>query len=120
MVRIRECGRSVAGGYVAFDIQWEGDLAGPQSVLWAMEVTSETGETVRLGYQRSGAEPTQFVDDDVTGRRSDVDPDADVGDDEITVRFPAAVVGVAVEWPVWRALLVVDGEQIADCAANIA
>jgi hypothetical protein len=118
MVRIVECGRTLAGDYVAFDIQWEGDLDTPGSVLWAMSVSSDGGETVRLGYQRSGDDATQFVDDDVSGRRSEVDPDADVGDGEITVRFPAPAVGVAVEWPLWRALLVVDGEQVADCIAN--
>jgi hypothetical protein len=119
MVQIRECGRTVAAEYVAFDIRWDGDLSGERSVLWSMAVGSEDGaDTVRLGYQRTGDDVVQFVDDEASGRRAEVPQDADLGDDEITVRFPAEVVGVAAEWPVWRAVLVVDGEQVDERVAN--
>jgi hypothetical protein len=78
-------------------------------------VTNQEGtESVDLGYQRgNGADDTQFVDDPASGRREEVPADADLSDGEITVRFPTEVVGVAVEWPVWKAVIVVDGTPVA-------
>jgi hypothetical protein len=78
-------------------------------------------ESVLLGHQRSGGEvAAQFVDAASTGRRQDVPADADLGDGGITVRFPADIVGVALEWPVWKALIVVDGVEVASelCSAT--
>ncbi len=111
MVQILGSGRTVAGAVVAFDITWEGDLSADSSVLWSMEVSTSDGtESVDLGYQRNGGAFTaQFVDDPASGRREEVPEDADLGSGQITVRFPANVVGVAVEWPVWRAVIAVDG-----------
>jgi hypothetical protein len=51
--------------------------------------------------------------DGVSGRRHDLAEDADLSDDELVVRFPANVVGVAVEWPVWTAVITVDGDDVA-------
>jgi hypothetical protein len=115
MVQIMGSGRTVAGAVVAFDIEWDGDLSSAGSVLWSMEVSTSDGtESVDLGYQRNGgAFAAQFVDDPGSGRRVEVPEDADLGDGQITVRFPANVVGVAAEWPVWRAVVVVDGSPVA-------
>ena len=113
MVQISGCGRTVGGGLVAFDIRWEGEIAPEAPVLWAMEV-SDGDESVQLGHQRSGGEfVTQFVDAPESGRREEVSEDADLEDGGITVRFPAEVVGVALEWPVWRAIIAVDGAEVA-------
>jgi hypothetical protein len=47
-----------------------------------------------------------------------LDPDAEVGSAGITARFPTNVVGVAVEWPVWRAVITVDGADVAEQVAT--
>lgn len=112
-MQIHGCGRTVGGDVVAFDIRWEGQLPADAAVLWCMEV-SNGEESVQLGHQRSGPNfVEQFVDATATDRREEVPEDADLGDGEITVRFPADVVGVAVEWPVWRALIAVEGTEVA-------
>jgi hypothetical protein len=113
MVQIVECGRTVGGGLVAFDIRWEGEVPDTGPALWSMEI-SNGEESVLLGHQRSGGGAvTQFVDASSTGRREEVPEDADRGDGAITVRFPADVVGVAVEWPVWKAIIAVEGAEVA-------
>ena len=119
MVQISGCGRTVGGGLVAINIRWEGEIASEAPVLWMMEV-SDGEESVHLGHQRNGSVVTQFVDAAGTGRREEVEESADLGDGEITVRFPAEVVGVALEWPVWRAVIAVDGAEVASemCAAT--
>ena len=115
MVEILGTGRTVGGGVVAVDITWSGDLSGTRSVLWSMEVSTGDGdEGVDLGHLRTdGAFRAQFVEDRASGRREDVPEDADLRDGQITLRFPAGVVGVAVEWPVWRAVIAVDGVPAA-------
>jgi hypothetical protein len=120
MVEILGCGRTVGGGVVAFDIRWEGSVPGTESVLWSMEI-SNGDESVLLGHQRnSGGFVTQFVDASSTGRREEVPEDVDQGDGEMTVRFPAEVVGVAVEWPTWKAVIAVNGAEVASeiCASS--
>jgi hypothetical protein len=113
-LEIRHCGRTIAGDLVGIDIQWRGELASDGSVLWSMHVTSEDGaDEIRLAYGVSGGTAQQFVDDLSTGRRQPVEPDADLDDGEIVIRFPASVVGVAVEWPVWRAVITVDDQDVA-------
>lgn len=114
MTQIRECGRSIGGGTVVFDIEWEGDLGGGDHAF-AVAITSSDGrEQVRMVHARTGdGAPSQYVEAD--GGRQDVDVDADVDDDHVTARFPAEVVGVAVEWPVWQAVLLVDGSPVAEC-----
>ena len=114
MTRIRECGRSIGGGTVVFDIEWEGELgAGDQAFM--VSITSSDGrEQVRLVHARpgGGAPPSQYVEADAG--RQEVDVDADLADDHLTARFPAEVVGVAVEWPVWQAALMLDGSPVAE------
>ena len=119
MVSIVECGRTTAGDYVAFDIRWDGDVTQAHRVTWAMVVTSEdSSDELTLGYTRvDGRLTEQYVDDRASGRRQVVDEDADLRDDELTARFPGSVVGVAVEWPTWKAVLDVDGE-VSEQAAN--
>jgi hypothetical protein len=113
MVQILGCGRTVGGGVVAIDIRWDGDLPATEPVLWSMEI-SNGEESVLLGHQRnSGAFVTQFVDASSTGRREEVSEDAELGDGEMTVRFPAELVGVAVEWPMWKAVIAVNGAEVA-------
>ena len=121
MVSIVDCGRTMAGEVVAFDIKWDGDLPSDGSVVWSMLVTSQDGEEqVCLGYERVGGEfASQFVGAAAADRREEVAEDADFRESEITVRFPANVVGVAIEWPVWQAVLIVDGEQVAEQAATV-
>jgi hypothetical protein len=122
MVEIIDCGRTIASGLVAFDIRWAGPVPDQEPVQWSMFVGSEDGrDRVQLGLLRSeDGSSVQFVDDDTTGRRSEVDVDADLRnhDDpeggEVTVRFPEEVVGVAVEWPVWRAVMVLGGVPVAE------
>jgi len=116
MTQIVHAGRTETDVVVAYDIRWEGDLSGARSVTWSMTVTSPDGrDSVRLAYQRDdGGRPAQYVLDRASGRRQDLDPDADVDDDEITVRFPTATVGVAASWPSWRAVITVDGEDVAE------
>ena len=120
MTEITGCGRTMAGKYIAFDIQWDGPLQG-HSVTWSMVVSSEDGQgAVRLAYESTGGEvAAQYVADETSGRRTPVDRDADLRDQEITVRFPANVVGVAIEWPVWKAVLTVDGEDVASQIAQL-
>ena len=116
MAQIVHAGRTETKVVVAFDIRWQGDLSGGRSVTWSMTVTSPDGrDSVRLAYQLlDGASAEQFVLDRASGRRQDVDPDADLDGDEITVRFPTASVGVAATWPSWRAVITVDGEDVAE------
>jgi len=117
-VEIKHCGRTVAGDYVAFDIQWEGALPEAGSTSWGMIVTGPDGvETVRLSHERAGDQTAQFVG--AASGQVDVDPDADLDDGEITVRFPANVVGVAVEWPVWTAVIAADGRELATCVVPV-
>jgi hypothetical protein len=111
MTQIRECGRTVAGDLVAFDIQWDGDLAG-DDVAWAALICSpDNSEEVRLVHRLRAGEAQQYVEG--AQGRQDVEIDADVREDDAIVRFPASVVGVAVDWPTWVAVLAVDGEEIA-------
>ena len=114
MTEISHCGRTVSGDIVGIDLRWDGALEPQESVMWSVFVTSEDGaDEIHLGHLRSGGSVQQFVDDRSTGRRQAVEPDADVSDDEIVVRFPTNVVGVAVDWPVWKAVITVDGEDLA-------
>ena len=114
MTEILHCGRTVSGDVVGIDIRWDGRLQPREGVLWSMHVSSDDGaDEIRLGHSRAGDTSEQFVDDVGSGRRQSVEPDADVGDDEIVVRFPASIVGVAVEWPVWKAVITVDGREVA-------
>jgi hypothetical protein len=107
-VEITECGRTLGGGLVAFDIQWDGSLSG--DVQWVVRITSaDRTETVALTVS---SEDRQYVECD--GRQVDVDPDADLSEGEITARFPEDVVGVAIEWPTWTAAVSVDGQVVAE------
>lgn len=106
---IHNCGRTISGGFVAFDMRWEGEVPADGDVQWSARV-SEGQEEVRLVHARSAGIAEQYI---LGGAgRHDVDPDADLEDDEITVRFPAEVVGVAVEWPVWTTVITIDGEDV--------
>ena len=117
-VTIKHCGRTVAGDYVAFDIQWEGTLPDARTTTWEMVVTAPDGvETVRLTHQQVGGRAGQHVE--AESGRVELDADAEVDDGEVTVRFPANVVGVAVEWPVWTAVITADGEEIASCVVPV-
>ena len=40
-VEIAHCGRTVAGGLVAFDITWDGDLGG--DVVWSVQIGNDDG-----------------------------------------------------------------------------
>lgn len=112
MVSIAHAGRTVTGDLVAYDVRWEGPLDGDR-IVWSMCVSDGASE-VRLCHEREdGGSTAQYVLDGETGRRQDVTVDADLHDDEVTVRFPADAVGVAVEWPVWVAIVSVDGRQLA-------
>ena len=116
MTQIVHAGRTETDVVVAYDIRWEGDLSGARSVTWSMTVTSPDGrDSVRLAYPvDDGEHSAQYVLDRASGRRQDLDPDADLDDDEVTVRFPTATVGVAASWPSWRAVITVDGEDVAE------
>lgn len=110
--QIRECGRTVGGGIVVFDVTWDGDLAGG-TVAWVVTIDNEdASERVVLCHERAGDDVRQFVAAD--GRQQDVRVDATVEDDHATVRFPDEIVGVAATWPVWKALLVVDGTAVSE------
>lgn len=114
MVQITHCGRTITGNLVAFDIRWEGALGGA-TVLWSAMLTSEDGhERLQLGHERAadGTFRSQFVFYGASATQQDVPEDADLRDGEITLRFPADIVGVAVEWPVWKAVITVDGEDV--------
>ncbi len=116
MTEIVHAGRTETSKVVAFDIRWDGDLSGSDSVVWSVFVTSADGqEAVELGYRvENGAFAGQYVHDHNSARRHDVDEDADLLEREITVRFPTDRVGVAVEWPTWRAVITVDGTEVAE------
>src|SRR3954447_6894207 len=119
MLEITDSGRTITGAFVAFDVRWEGGSSEPETGTWSMAIT-EGDETVHLVYERrDGDFVAQYVDDSSTGRRRDVDEDADLRDHEITVRFPADVVGVAVEWPAWKATLAVPGERTATAVGTL-
>jgi hypothetical protein len=109
---IRECGRTVGGGIVVFDVTWDGDLTGG-TVAWVVTIDNEdSSERVVLCHERTGDDVRQFVAAD--GRQQDVRVDATIEDDHATVRFPDEIVGVAADWPVWQALLVVDGTAVSE------
>ena len=112
---IRECGRTTGGGVVVFDVTWDGYLEAG-TVAWVVTIDNDDdSERVVLCLERSGGSDgtvRQFVAAD--GRQQDVSLDATVEDDHVTVRFPADVVGVAVDWPVWKALLVLDGIAVSE------
>ncbi len=113
-VTIDHCGRTIAASVVAFDIRWSGGLPEGREVTWAVRVASaEADGEVELGHRRVGRDVSQYARDLSTGRTQEVDPDADLDGAGITVRFPADVVGQAVEWPTWRAVVAVDGEDVA-------
>ena len=83
-----------------------------------MVITSPNGhETVRLTYQQVDEHAGQHVE--AASGRVELDPDADLDDGEVTVRFPANVVGVAVEWPVWNAVITADGEELCTCVVPV-
>ena len=116
-LEITECGRTLGGGLVVFDVRWEGEPTG--ETVWAVRITSaDRAETVELGYARGHAGEQQYVAAD--GRRQPVETDVDVREGEITARFPEEVVGVAIEWPTWTAVLSVDGEVVAEHAVPTA
>ncbi|MEJ7756784.1 MAG: hypothetical protein WKF83_11110 [Nocardioidaceae bacterium] len=116
MTQIAHAGQTDGGGFVAFDIRWDGDLSGASSVRWVAKVTSPEGDgCVELGYEQVGGRfDSQYVLDASTGKRQAVEENADLGDGEITVRFPADVVGVAATWPTWTAMIAVDGTDAAE------
>ncbi len=121
MLEITDCGRTLGGGVVAFDIRWEGEPSRPATATWSVAISEGEGsESVRLVYEcRDGDFAAQYVDETSTGQRRDVDENADLRDHEITVRFPADIVGVAVEWPVWKASVAVPGEDTATAVVTI-
>ena len=117
---IDHCGRTTAAAVVAFDIRWSGDLPADRQVTWAVRVSSQDDDgQVELGHHVGGSGPSQYALDLTTGRRQEVRADADVHAGEITVRFPADVVGVAVEWPTWQAVIAVDGEDVASLTVPV-
>lgn len=118
-VTIDQCGRTIAASIIAFDIQWSGDLPGDREITWAVRISSAAADgEVELGHRRSAGGPSQYARDLSTGRTQEVTPDADVSAREITVRFASAVVGQAVEWPIWKAVLTVDDEDVAVLAVT--
>jgi hypothetical protein len=119
-VTIEHCGRTIAASVVAFDIRWSGELPADSEVTWAVRVTSgDADENVELGHRRSGERLSQYAQDLSTGRTQEVNPDADLDAGEITVRFPADVVGLAVEWPTWQAVIEVAGEDMSTLAVTL-
>jgi len=117
-IEITGCGRTIAAGVVAFTLRWAGDLPASGTVTWAARVTGPDGrEAIWLGYQlapeRGGPGARQYVEDLSSGRVKELAEDAEVGAGEVTVRFPASAVGVAVEWPTWQAVIAVDGIEVA-------
>ena len=119
-VSIDHCGRTIAASVVAYDIQWTGDLPDDREVTWAVRVASDDGGSrVELGYRRAGARASQYAQDLTTGRIQEVAVDADLHGDAITVRFPADVVGFAVEWPTWQAVIEVDGRDVTLLAVPV-
>ena len=61
-----------------------------------------------------GGGPGYFADAFRRAGAAYVSVDADLGEGEVTARFPAEVVGVAVEWPVWTAAVTEDGQVVAE------
>ena len=119
-VTIDHCGRTIAASVVAYDIRWTGALPEDREVTWAVRVVSDYGGSqVELGYRRDGARSTQYALDLSTGRTQEVPVNADLDGDEITVRFPADVVGFAVEWPTWRAVIEVDRQDVTTLAVPV-
>ncbi len=117
MTQILECGRSIGGGTVVFDIEWEGGLSGDRLGYCVTIISSDNSEQVTLVHQRGAGEEgagagEQYVE--AAGDRRPVTVDADVSDDHVTARFPQDVVGVAVDWPVWKAALLSDGSPVAE------
>lgn len=114
MPRIRECGRTVGGDVVAFHMAWDGELDG-RAQTWSVVITSEAGDdAVVLAHAREdGRFAGQYVLGQRSGERDEVPENADVDAEEMTARFPADVVGVAVEWPVWKAELSIDGSVVS-------
>ena len=114
VVEITGCGRTIAADVVAFTVRWSGEPPSSRTVTWAARVTGPDGrEAVELGYQRSATEEHQYVADLLTGKRQELAPDLEMDAGELTARFPASVVGVAVEWPTWHAVIAVDGNRLA-------
>ena len=117
---IEHCGRTIAASVVAFDIRWSGALPEDREVTWAVRVASQADDGhVELGHRRHGPRVSQYVRDLGTGRTQEVAPDADLDAGEITVRLPGDVVGGAVEWPRWQAVVAVDGEDVATLAVTV-
>src|SRR3712207_3406726 len=118
-VTIEHCGRTIAAAVVAFDIRWRGELPGDGEVVWAVRVASGDGDSqVELGHRRVGEEVAQYVRDLTSGRDQEVRPAADLDGTGLTVRFPDDVVGAAVEWPTGRAVIEVDGVDVAASAVR--
>ncbi len=116
-VTIDHCGRTIAASVVAFDMKWTGDLPAGREVTWAVRVASGDGESqVELGHRRAAGRSSQYALDLATGRHQEVGVDADLQADQITVRFPSDVVGVATEWPIWKAVIEVDGRDVTSLA----
>ncbi len=116
--QVNHCGRTVASDVIAFDIQWEGPLPAARTMAWSMVVTGPDGrETVRLVHERTGEQVSQHVQ--AASGRVEVAPDADVDEGEVTVRFPVEVVGAAVDWPVWTAVMTADGQELASCVVPL-
>ena len=122
-VRIEHCGRTVAASVAAFDIRWSGQLPADREVTWAVRVARGDGEEVELGHRRDGRRVLQYARDLATGRTQQTSPDAELDASpevgEITVRFPVDVVGVAVEWPTWQAVIEVDGQDVTTLAVPV-
>ncbi len=119
-VSIDHCGRTIAASVVAYDIRWTGELPSDREVTWAVRVVSDDGESqVELGHRRTGAQASQYALDLSTGRTLAARPDADLNGDEITVRFPADVVGFAIEWPTWQAVIEVDRQDVTLLAVPV-
>src|SRR3954462_4615041 len=121
MLEIPNSGRTPGGGVAAFTIRWGGSPPGPETPTWSVAFGGGGGsEGVRLVYEcRDGDFAAQYVDETSTGRRRDVDENADLRDHQITVRFPADLVGVAVQWPVWKASVAVPGEDTATAVVTL-
>jgi hypothetical protein len=119
-VSIDHCGRTIAASVVAYDIRWTGELPTDREVTWAVRVVSDDGASqVELGHRRAGGRVSQYALDLSTGRTQEVPANADLNGDEITVRFPTDVVGVAIEWPTWQAVIEVDRQDVTLLAVPV-
>ena len=119
-ITIDHCGRTIAASVVAFDIRWTGHLPDDREVTWAVRVGSDDGGShVELGLRRAGGRTTQYALDLSTGRQQEVRVDADIHDEEVTVRFPAEVVGAATGWPIWQAVIEVDRHDVTMLAVPV-